>query len=187
MIDENAQKAFNNEANPYNQRYLSMKIRQRLKYRRGIKASGFTLIELLVVIAIIAILASMLLPALAKAKTKAQGIMCLSNNKQLGLGWQLYAGDFNDECANNYTIPDTQAAISSRRFDNWVNNIMGWGLDTSITNVDYVKNGVLGKYTAGAVGIYMCPADKFLHPTQRRAGWKARLRSNSMNAFFGKS
>src|SRR4051794_576333 len=57
---------------------------------------GFTLIELLVVIAIIAILASLLLPAIAKAKSQAQGAICLSNLRQLQLCWQLYADEHND-------------------------------------------------------------------------------------------
>jgi prepilin-type N-terminal cleavage/methylation domain-containing protein/prepilin-type processing-associated H-X9-DG protein len=153
---------------------------------------GFTLIELLVVIAIIAILAGMLLPALSKAKAKAQGILCLSNNKQLVLGWQLYAGDFNDHCANNFTIPGTEEAITSGKFNNWVNNIMSWGAgsgvgDRSITNELWVKNGVLGKYTDGAVGIYKCPADKYLSAAQRAAGFPMRLRSLAMNALFGRS
>ncbi len=153
---------------------------------------GFTLIELLVVIAIIAILAGMLLPALSKAKTKAQGIMCLSNNKQLVLGWALYSGDFNEKVANNFTIPGTEQAITSGEFNNWVNNIMTWGAgggiaDRSVTNLTWVKNGVLGNYTDGAVGIYKCPADIFVSPQQRAAGYTQRNRSISMNALFGLS
>src|SRR5439155_11974561 len=74
----------------------------------------------------------------------------------------------------------------------WVNNVMTWGAggsvdDISNTNVEWVKNGVLGPYTAGAVGIYKCPADHYVSPAQHQKGWTARLRSNSMNALFGRS
>jgi len=158
--------------------------------RRGPR--GFTLIELLVVIAIIAILAGMLLPALSKAKAKAQGIMCISNNKQLMLAVQLYTGDYAERYPNNFTIPGTEDAINTRRFNNWVNNIMTWGASSSVsdisnTNVDWVKSGVLAQFTANAIGIYKCPADKVVSPPQRAKGWTQRLRSNSMNRLFGRS
>ena len=147
---------------------------------------GFTLIELLVVIAIIAILAGMLLPALAKSKSKATALQCMSNSKQLALGWHLYSGDYDDRVANNFGVQETQLTISNGRFDTWVNNIMSWNVESSVTNELYVKNGVLGKYTAGAIGIYKCPSDNFLSKAQRATGFKRRNRSMSMNAYFGR-
>ena len=98
---------------------------------------GFTLIELLVVIAIIAILAGMLLPALSKAKTKAQGIVCLSNTKQLDFAWLMYAADFNDRLV--YNKPGGAYDLT-----NWVANVMNWGSDPQVIDPELIRQAMLG-------------------------------------------
>jgi prepilin-type processing-associated H-X9-DG protein len=109
------------------------------------------LIELLVVIAIIAILASMLLPALAKAKAKAQGITCVNNAKQLQLCWHLYAHDNDDTIVPN--------AIDTE--DAWIDgsgNARAYEFPGA-TNVNIVRRGHLFKYN-DSVAIYACPGQK---------------------------
>ena len=151
--------------------------------RREPNLKGFTLIELLVVIAIIAILAGMLLPALAKAKTKAQGIMCMNNTKQLMLAWRFYADDNEDRLPYAYAEDSSRPAYYKGA---WVHNLVddpnqGWNLDS-------LKTGAIWPYTGNSPAIYKCPADTSMMmarggPDQGRE--VPRVRSVSMNSWVG--
>jgi len=155
---------------------------------RAHRSRGFTLIELLVVIAIIAILAGMLLPALAKAKTKAQGIGCQNNLKQIMLGWHLYAGDNNDGLVPTGGLGDLVSAVSPTK--NYPKNQWCMGtMDQPMisTNSQLVMDSLLFRYV-GAIGVYKCPADRngYTGATQKPYGGGKLLtvRSMSMNAWM---
>ena len=141
--------------------------------------NGFTLVELLVVIAVIGILASLLLPALARSKAKANTIYCLNNNKQLVAGWLMYADDYSQRLPYNFGGADAESNA------NWVAGRLDWELTPDNTNTAQLTKAGLGSYVAKNFSIYRCPSDSVLSPLQHGAGWNTRVRSYSMNASVG--
>ena len=157
---------------------------------RAVRPAGFTLIELLVVIAIIAILAAMLLPVLSRAKIRAIAAACMSEKKQLGLAWLMYANENNDLLALNFDIADNPQMPQWlwNGTPDWIMGTMDWSASQANTNENYIVNdkySLLGSYLGRVVRVFACPAANYVSVAQSKVGWDHRVRSVAMNAAIG--
>jgi prepilin-type N-terminal cleavage/methylation domain-containing protein/prepilin-type processing-associated H-X9-DG protein len=145
---------------------------------------GFTLIELLVVIAIIAILAAMLLPALGHAKDQSLGIQCMSNQRQMGLGWRSYALDNKENVVLASLDPENNLHLNAYV---WTKQEMTYADDPQNydPSVD-IEIGPLYPYIKN-YQVYRCPSDTstIAHATNGTVVQLPRVRTISMNFFFG--
>jgi prepilin-type N-terminal cleavage/methylation domain-containing protein len=154
-----------------------------LRPPRGDRA--FTLVELLVCIGVIAILASLLMPALARARNRAQAITCLHNLKQLSIACLVYTDDYRDRLPYNLGSEGIHEMLARKWYWNWTSPIMTWELDSDNTNSALVTRGGIGPYTSGSARLYRCPVDNVVSDIQAEAGWTGRVRSSSLNAMVG--
>ena len=130
----------------------------------------------------------MLLPALAKAKSKATGISCLSNSKQLMLAWISYSGDYDGNLVHNTHGGEAQSNNLRSRYSQWIMGWLDWGLRPDNTNVLHVTDpryAKLAAYQGNSKNLVSCPADKYVSMTQKKKGWSKRIRTFSMNSNMG--
>ena len=151
------------------------------------KPAAFTLLELLVVLCVLALLASIVIPGQAHARSGGQAFQCLNNLRQLMGANSLYCADNRDSLPMVFHGGYIPSAADANK--PWVSGWLDWSTSTDNTNVIYLTDpryASLAAYFGRDKRLYKCPADVYLSPAQRARGWEERARSVSVNVYVGK-
>lgn len=137
--------------------------------------AAFTLLELLVVVVLLGLVATVFVPTLAGTRASSKSVQCLNNQRRLMVAWQMYASDQQDRLVSP---------------SDWVGREwLDWGTTTGNTNTAILEDpeqSLIAGYVRSA-GLFKCPADQFISPTQVSLGWKQRVRSLALNSCLGGS
>ncbi len=158
--------------------------------RDGRQVRGaFTLLELGVVLATVAVLLTVLAPALARMKPNGYTVQCLNNMRQLARAWQVYADDNVGRIVINLHGGATAGGVGDPVYGkSWVSGWLDWATRSDNTNTVFLADpryARLASYLNRTTNVFKCPADKYVSSTQRAIGWTQRARSYSASIYLG--
>lgn len=151
---------------------------------------GFTFLEMLVVMAMLALVGSVLVPAMSATRPGVRAALCMGNLGQLITGWQLYNAENSGKLVMNYHGGQTVGGgiANNSLAAPWAVGWLDWSTSFDNTNINYLvsdRYSKLAAYTSRKPEVWRCPADTYVSASQRSLGWKNRARSYSANLAVG--
>lgn len=157
---------------------------------RNHPSRGFTLIECIFLILIVFSLSFLALTKIKNGKLNSRALICLSNLRHLGIGWQMYADESNGDFLSNHYgegwRSETKEALATNA--PWAVGWMDWTSSSDNTNTMFLRSepyAFLGRYLPPGKSVHKCPADDYISKVQQARGWKPRVRSVALNATIG--
>ena len=149
----------------------------------GRTPSGFSTCDLLAVVATAGLVLGLMLSVGAGTRQTSEAILCRANLRHQGQAWQAYALDHRDQVIGRG--PGQEGGAAAMDGEYWAVGGVSWDAVSSVTNVQNVQVPAFVPYVGQSPRVFRCPADRYLSSAQVRRGWSFRVRSYSMNGFFG--
>jgi prepilin-type processing-associated H-X9-DG protein len=150
--------------------------------------SAFVARDLVITLLMIALLILVALPSAANNRNGGAAARCVNNMRHLAIAWQLYASDNSERLVHNLHGGDAIGGAGADRYAPWASGWLTWSTETDNTNVLFLQEqryARLAPYLRVSENVHKCPSDVYLSASQRRRGWKERVRTAVMNASVG--